>query len=85
MTSPVANLFKVPELKDKLLFTLLCLVIYRIGAHIATPGVNVDALADFMSTPQAQQHFVSLGMQPLTGTPETLTLDATTVASLLRA
>ncbi len=50
MTSPVANLFKVPELKDKLLFTLLCLVIYRIGAHIATPGVNVDALAEFMST-----------------------------------
>ncbi|MGH7520742.1 MAG: preprotein translocase subunit SecY, partial [Gemmatimonadales bacterium] len=32
----------------KLLFTLLCLVIYRIGAHIATPGVNVDALADFL-------------------------------------
>ena len=50
MTSPIPNLFKVPELKEKLLFTLLCLVIYRIGAHIATPGVNVDALADFMST-----------------------------------
>jgi len=50
VTSPIPNLFKVPELKEKLLFTLLCLVIYRIGAHIATPGVNVDALADFMST-----------------------------------
>ena len=50
MTSPIPNLFKVPELKEKLLFTLLCLVIYRIGAHIATPGVNVDALADFMNT-----------------------------------
>ncbi len=46
MTNPIPNLFKVPELKDKLLFTLLCLVVYRIGAHIATPGVNVDALAD---------------------------------------
>ena len=50
MTSPIPNLFKVPELKEKLLFTFLCLVIYRIGAHIATPGVNVDALADFMNT-----------------------------------
>ena len=50
MTAPIPNLFKVPELKEKLLFTLLCLVIYRIGAHIATPGVNVEALADFMST-----------------------------------
>ena len=49
MTSPIPNLFKVPELKNKLLFTLLCLVIYRIGAHIATPGVNVDALADFLA------------------------------------
>jgi len=49
VTSPIPNLFKVPELKDKLLFTLLCLVVYRIGAHIATPGVNVDALADFLT------------------------------------
>jgi preprotein translocase subunit SecY len=49
VSNPIPNLFKVPELKEKLLFTLLCLVIYRIGAHIATPGVNVDALADFLS------------------------------------
>ena len=49
MSSPIPNLFKVPELKEKLLFTLLCLVVYRIGAHIATPGVNVDALADFLA------------------------------------
>ena len=49
MSNPIPNLFKVPELKEKLLFTLLCLVIYRIGAHIATPGVNVDALADFLT------------------------------------
>ena len=48
MSNPIPNLFKVPELKEKLLFTLLCLVIYRIGAHIATPGVNVDALANFL-------------------------------------
>ena len=50
MSNPIPNLFKVPELKEKLLFTFLCLVIYRIGAHIATPGVNVDALANFMNT-----------------------------------
>ncbi len=49
MTSPIPNLFKVPELKEKLLFTLLCLVVYRVGAHIATPGVNVDALADYLA------------------------------------
>jgi preprotein translocase subunit SecY len=50
VTSPIPNLFKVPELKDKLLFTFLCVVLYRIGAHIATPGVNVDALADAVAS-----------------------------------
>ncbi len=59
MTSPIPNLFKVPELKEKLLFTLLCLVVYRIGAHIATPGVNVDALADFLAN-QGQGTLFSL-------------------------
>jgi len=46
----IPNLFKVPELKQKILFTLLVLVIYRVGAHIATPGVNVQALSDFLAT-----------------------------------
>ena len=39
-----ANIFKVPELKEKILFTLLCLAIYRLGSHITTPGVDVVAL-----------------------------------------
>src|SRR5581483_12285845 len=43
------NVFKLPEdLWDKFSVTFLCLVVYRIGAHIATPGVNVQALADFL-------------------------------------
>jgi preprotein translocase subunit SecY len=53
VTAPkIPNLFKVPELKDKLLFTLLALLVYRIGAHIATPGVSVQALADYASRSQ---------------------------------
>ena len=40
----IPNLFKVPELKEKILFTLLCLAIYRLGSHITTPGVDVPAL-----------------------------------------
>jgi preprotein translocase subunit SecY len=42
-----------PELKRKLLFTLLALVIYRVGAHIAAPGVNVQALSDFIKNSAA--------------------------------
>jgi len=48
MSAPrIPNLFRDPELKDKLLFTLLCLAVYRAGAHIATPGVNVQVLTNF--------------------------------------
>ncbi len=44
MANPIVTLFRIPEVKDKILFTLLCLVIYRIGAHIAAPGIDVRAL-----------------------------------------
>jgi preprotein translocase subunit SecY len=43
----VSNIFKTPELKEKILFTLLCLLMYRIGAVITAPGVNPQALVDF--------------------------------------
>src|ERR1041385_6249671 len=43
----VSNIFKTPELKEKILFTLLCLLLYRIGAHVTVPGVNPRALVDF--------------------------------------
>jgi preprotein translocase subunit SecY len=48
----VQNLFRTPELKDKILFTLLCLVVYRIGAAITAPGVNPIAIQDFINTQQ---------------------------------
>ena len=44
MSNPVANLFRVPELKDKILFTLFILLIYRVGAHITVPSLDVGAL-----------------------------------------
>jgi preprotein translocase subunit SecY len=45
------NVFKFPEdLWEKFSVTVICLVVYRAGAHIATPGVNVQALADFLRT-----------------------------------
>jgi preprotein translocase subunit SecY len=47
MANPVANLFRIPELKEKILFTLLCLFIYRIGAHITAPGIDVVALREY--------------------------------------
>jgi preprotein translocase subunit SecY len=43
----VSNIFRTPELKDKILFTLLCLLIYRLGAAITSPGIDIMALQDF--------------------------------------
>jgi preprotein translocase subunit SecY len=45
------------ELKRKLLFTLLALVIYRVGAHIVAPGVNATALADYIRNSAAAGFF----------------------------
>jgi preprotein translocase subunit SecY len=48
MSNPVANLFRIPELKEKILFTLLCLAVYRTGAHVTAPGIDVNALAAYV-------------------------------------
>ncbi len=45
----VPSIFQVPELKKRILFTLGILAIYRIGAHIPTPGIDTVALAAFFS------------------------------------
>ena len=44
MANPIPNLFKVPELKQKILFTLGILLVYRFGAHVTAPGIDVRAL-----------------------------------------
>lgn len=41
------NIFNIPELKKRVFFTLLLLAVYRIGAHIPTPGIDAYALSEF--------------------------------------
>jgi preprotein translocase subunit SecY len=41
-----ANLFRIQDLRNRLFFTLGLLAVYRIGAHIPTPGINADVLAE---------------------------------------
>jgi preprotein translocase subunit SecY len=43
------SIFKIPELKKRVLFTLGILIVYRIGAHIPTPGINSAALAELFA------------------------------------
>jgi preprotein translocase subunit SecY len=41
----VKNIFAVPELRKRVLFTLGLLAVYRVGSHVTTPGINKEALA----------------------------------------
>ncbi len=45
MITALANAFKIPELRKKILFTLFVLALYRVGAHIPVPGVDPAAVA----------------------------------------
>ena len=41
------NAFKVPDLRKKILFTLMIIAVYRFGAHVPTPGIDVQAAQAF--------------------------------------
>jgi preprotein translocase subunit SecY len=43
------NIFKIPELKKRMLYTFALLTVYRIGVHVPTPGIDAVALASFFA------------------------------------
>ncbi|MCC7497182.1 MAG: preprotein translocase subunit SecY [Bryobacterales bacterium] len=47
-----ANIFKVPDLRNRVLFTLGMLAIYRLGGHIPTPGIDAHRLENFFQQNQ---------------------------------
>ena len=49
MLEKFANIFRIPDLRKRILFTLGLLAVYRLGAHIPTPGINADMLAQFFN------------------------------------
>jgi len=46
------NIFKIPELKKRVLFSLAMLAVYRVGCHIPTPGIDATALSHFFKQAQ---------------------------------
>ena len=48
------NIFRVPELRNKVLFTLFLLMIYRIGYHIPLPMINQVEMAKAMADAQSE-------------------------------
>ncbi|MBN1531938.1 MAG: preprotein translocase subunit SecY [Spirochaetes bacterium] len=53
MANVVVNIFKIPDLRKRIFFTIFILVVYRIGAHIPIPGINIDALKTYFSEAQS--------------------------------
>ena len=52
MLETFQNIFKIPELKKRVIFVLGMLAVYRIGCHIPTPGIDGQALAHFFKQAQ---------------------------------
>ncbi len=46
MLTNLKNIFKVPDLRNKVLFTLAMIALYRLGAHLPVPGIDVGALSE---------------------------------------
>ncbi len=42
MLGSLRNAFKIPDLRNRIIFMLVVLAIYRLGAHIPTPGINIE-------------------------------------------
>ena len=49
MLKKIEEIFSIPELRKRILMTLLLLAVFRLGAHIPTPGVNGEALSQFFN------------------------------------
>ncbi|MGI4979158.1 MAG: preprotein translocase subunit SecY [Janthinobacterium lividum] len=61
MFDKISNIFRIPELRTRVLFTLGMLAVYRLGGHIPTPGINADLLTQYF----AQNAGSSLGLVDL--------------------
>ena len=48
MIDAIKNIFKIPELRDRVLFTFAMLIVVRLGSFVVTPGVNSQVLASVM-------------------------------------
>src|ERR1700689_1524942 len=48
----IANMFRIPDLRRRIFFTLGLLAVYRLGGHIPTPGIDANKLAEFFARSQ---------------------------------
>ena len=51
----IRNMFAIPDLRKRILFTLAMLAVYRLGSHVRTPGIDPDALNTLWTTGELQR------------------------------
>ena len=59
MLKAFVNAFKVPDLRNKILFTLLIIAVYRLGNHVPVPGIDIGAIQKELEK-QGQTGFLAL-------------------------
>src|ERR1700709_2616264 len=74
MFEKLAHIFRVPDLRKRILFTLGLLAVYRLGGHIPTPGVNADKLQQYFEANRGS--FLGLADMFTGGTLRRLTIFA---------
>ncbi len=65
MISAFTNTWKIPELRDRILFTLALIVIIRLGVHITLPGVDGSVIKDWMDSLQKKDATTGGGINAL--------------------
>ena len=65
MISAFANTWKIPELRDRILFTLALIVIIRLGVHITIPGVDATVIKDWLDSLKNQDPTTGGGITAL--------------------
>jgi preprotein translocase subunit SecY len=59
-SNPIADIFRIKDLRDRVLFTMMILLIFRLGATITIPGINVNALKLYFQTQQSAGSGISV-------------------------
>ena len=54
MLSNLKNIFKIPDLRNKILFTVMMVLLYRLGAHIRVPGIDDQAVRQLRESAREQ-------------------------------
>jgi len=53
MLASFKNMFKIPDLRNKIVFTLLVIILFRVGSHVPVPGIDFDAVQRLEETAKA--------------------------------